>query len=178
MDISAEHLDIPDGPFDLIWGADVLWAENVGDPVAAVARLVEHLVPGGTLALFWSNYYESTFLPGRPAAARAARAASEHRWELQNSGPHHHDRHLAWLQQNALDDYDPSAPYLHLLIGEMGRRCRAPLRDEPAIMDAGAAVPLGALLFPGSRPAHAQPRHPHHPDSVGAWPGFPDTIVC
>lgn len=103
-DLAAEGLSVAGGPFDLVWAADVIWAGNVGDPVAAVGRLVDHLAPGGTLALFYSNYYESTFLPGQPELARWARAASERRWKLRPAGPEHHDRHLAWLQANALDD--------------------------------------------------------------------------
>jgi SAM-dependent methyltransferase len=88
---------VADERFDLIFASDVVWPGNFADPSAAVRALVAGLRPGGTLALLSSGYYQATFLPGYSRLELLARVASFRRWGLPLDGPHHHDRHLAWL---------------------------------------------------------------------------------
>lgn len=94
----------PTGGFDAIWASDVVWPGNFDDPAATVAAMARALRPGGVVALYTSNYYESSFLPAYSRLERLVRAASEQRWDLPPDGPHHHNRHLAWLQAAGLDD--------------------------------------------------------------------------
>lgn len=83
--------------FDAIWAGDVVWPGNFDDPGAVVEEMVAALHPGGTIALLSSGYYRATFLPGHSRLELLVRAASYLRWRLPPDGPHHHDRHLAWL---------------------------------------------------------------------------------
>jgi 2-polyprenyl-3-methyl-5-hydroxy-6-metoxy-1,4-benzoquinol methylase len=88
---------LTDGAFDAIWTSDVVWPGNFDDPAAIVARMARAVRPGGVVALFYSNYYQSLFLPGHSRLQRLLFAASQLRWGLPDSGPHHYERHLAWL---------------------------------------------------------------------------------
>lgn len=83
--------------FDAIWAGDVVWPGNFDDPGEVVQEMVAALRPGGTVALLSSGYYRATFLPGHSRLELLVRAASYLRWRLPPDGPHHHDRHLAWL---------------------------------------------------------------------------------
>lgn len=121
---------------DAIWAADVVWAGNVGDPAEAVRRLGGALRPGGVLALYFANYYQATFLPGRPHLERGIRAASQLRWRLPDSGPDHHDRHLAWLLAAGLTD----------VTLEILPRTAFPVPGDPA-----AVAYLEATVWPESR---------------------------
>ncbi|MGH3917170.1 MAG: class I SAM-dependent methyltransferase [Pseudonocardiaceae bacterium] len=86
-----------DEPYDAIWASDVVWPGNFADPTATVADMAAALRPGGVIALFYSNYYRATFLPGHGRLERLILAASELRWKLPADGPRRHDRYLAWL---------------------------------------------------------------------------------
>ena len=55
------------GSFDLIWAGDLFWPGNFSDPAAMIADTVGALAPGARLAVYTSNYYQSTFLPGQPS---------------------------------------------------------------------------------------------------------------
>jgi 2-polyprenyl-3-methyl-5-hydroxy-6-metoxy-1,4-benzoquinol methylase len=68
-----------DGAFDAIWTSDVVWPGNFDDPAAIVARMAQAVRPGGVVALFYSNYYQSLFLPGRSRLQRLLFAASRTR---------------------------------------------------------------------------------------------------
>ncbi|MFD4985473.1 class I SAM-dependent methyltransferase [Streptomyces sp. NPDC058374] len=92
------------GRYDAVWASDAIWPGNVEDPAAAVTRLAEALAPGGVLALFTSNYYSSTFLPGHARLERQLLTASELDWGVPADGPHHYARHLHWLTAAGLRD--------------------------------------------------------------------------
>lgn len=93
-----------DRGFDAIWAGDVVWPGNFDDPSAIVRSFAEALRPGGSVALFYSNYYQATFLPGHSRLERLLRTASETRWGLPADGPHHYERHLTWLLGAGLED--------------------------------------------------------------------------
>ncbi len=90
--------------FDAIWAHDVVYSIYVEEPADVVRQMVQALRPGGVVALFYSNYYHATFLPGHSRLERSLYTASEIRWGLPTDGPRHKGRHLAWLQAADLDD--------------------------------------------------------------------------
>ncbi|MDA2811120.1 methyltransferase domain-containing protein [Nocardiopsis sp. RSe5-2] len=92
------------GPFDLIWSSDVIWPVTFDDPAAIVAELAGALAPGGVLALFTTNYYQSMYLPGHSRLERLIRTASELTWGLPDDGPTHYERLGAWMRQAGLQD--------------------------------------------------------------------------
>lgn len=92
------------GPFDLIWASDVVWPVTFTDPGQVVAGLAGALAPGGTLALFTDNYYQSMFLPGHSRLERLIRTASELTWTIPDDGPAHYERLGAWMRQARLQD--------------------------------------------------------------------------
>ncbi|WP_375002955.1 hypothetical protein [Aeromicrobium sp. CTD01-1L150] len=91
------------GPFGLIWASDVVWPATFEDPAGVVSALSEALVPGGILALFTTNYYQSMFLPGHGRLERLIRTASERTWGLPMDGKTHHERLGAWLGEAGLE---------------------------------------------------------------------------
>jgi SAM-dependent methyltransferase len=93
-----------DAGFDATWASDVVWPGNFDDPGALVRQMAAGLRPGGVVALFYSNYYQATFLPGHSRLERLLRTASELRWGLPLDGPHHNERHLTWLLDTGLED--------------------------------------------------------------------------
>lgn len=94
----------PAGRFDAIWAGDVIWSGNFEDPAATVRLMAQALRPGGVLAVFYSNYYQATFLPGRAGLERRLRTASERPWGLPSDGGSHYERHVEWLLAAGLDD--------------------------------------------------------------------------
>ncbi|MFI1023308.1 class I SAM-dependent methyltransferase [Streptomyces olivaceus] len=90
--------------FDAVWSADVVWPTTFDDPAAVVRTLAEALAPGGTLALFTANYYQSMLLPGHSRLERLIRTASELTWSLPDDGPIHYERSGAWLRQAGLEN--------------------------------------------------------------------------
>ncbi|MGC9544658.1 class I SAM-dependent methyltransferase [Streptomyces sp. UG1] len=90
--------------FDLIWSSDTVWPASFDDPAAVVRALAGALVPGGTLALFTTNYYQSMFLPGHSRLERLIRTASELTWGLPHDGQAHYERLGAWMRQAGLSD--------------------------------------------------------------------------
>jgi SAM-dependent methyltransferase len=109
--------------FDAIWASDVVWPGNFVDPAATVALFSQALKPGGIVALFYSNYYQATFLPGHPRLERSLRTASELHWKLPAGGPQHHDRHLSWLL----------AANLHDVTLRVFPRVGFPIDDDPTV---------------------------------------------
>ncbi|MEU3271210.1 class I SAM-dependent methyltransferase [Saccharomonospora sp. NPDC006951] len=99
--VAAEAAETGDG-FDVIWSADVVWPATFADPSAVVRALAAALNPGGTLALFTTNYYQSMFLPGHSRLERLIRTASELTWGLPDDGPSHYERLGAWLREAGL----------------------------------------------------------------------------
>lgn len=166
-DALADAASAPQRAFDAVWAGDVVWPGNFDDPAETVRQMAAALRPGGVVALFYSNYYQATFLPGRPRLERALRTASERRWGLPAEGPTHHERHLAWLLGAGLDDVtlqvfprvgfpiddDPTVrPYLESTVWpellESAATCGADVGLSPADLD-----DIRALLTPG------QPRY-------------------
>lgn len=160
--------------FDAVWTSDVVWPGNFDDPGELVRRMAAALRPGGVAALFYSNYYQATFLPGHSRLERLLRTASELRWKLPFDGPHHNERHLAWLSAAGLDDVavrifpriafpldrDPAArAYLETAVWPELRTSAAACGAE-AGMSAADLEEADALLTPGG------------PRSVMDEPGF------
>jgi SAM-dependent methyltransferase len=90
--------------FDLVWSSDVVWPATFDDPAGIVRALADALVPGGVLALFTTNYYQSTFLPGHSRLERLIRTASERTWGLPDEGPTQYERLGAWMRAAGLTD--------------------------------------------------------------------------
>lgn len=109
--------------FDAIWAGDVIWPGNVPDPGRAVAELADSLAPGGVLALFTSNYYNATFLPGHAQLERRLLTASELNWGIPADGPDHYARHVHWMRAAGLTDVR-----LHVL-----PRIGFPVDDDPTV---------------------------------------------
>jgi 2-polyprenyl-3-methyl-5-hydroxy-6-metoxy-1,4-benzoquinol methylase len=65
------------GGFDVIWASDVVWPATFDDPAAVVRTMAGALAPGGVLALFTTNYYQSMLVPGHTRLERLVRTASE-----------------------------------------------------------------------------------------------------
>ncbi|MFV0535618.1 MAG: class I SAM-dependent methyltransferase [Cumulibacter sp.] len=115
----TQIIDLPDGveadvrigdlwdiadDYDLIWASDVVWPASFAEPAQVVQRLSRSLKPGGTLALFTTNYYQSMFLPGHSRLERLIRTASELTWGLPNDGPHHYELLGSWMRASGLHD--------------------------------------------------------------------------
>jgi SAM-dependent methyltransferase len=156
LDVTAE------ATFDVIWASDLVWPGNFDDPADTVRRLAAALTPDGVLALFYSNYYQSMFLPGHSRLERALRTASELRWGLPGDGPTHYERHVAWLVAAGLNvelrvfprigfpvDADPSVrPYLESAVWPELRRSAASHGRAAGMSDADIATAT-ELLTPG-----------------------------
>lgn len=95
--------------FDLIWSSDVVWPATFDDPAAVVRALTGALTPGGVLALFTTNYYQSMMLPGHSRVERLIRTASELTWGLPADGATHYERLGAWMREAGLGDVRPTA---------------------------------------------------------------------
>ncbi|WP_197285785.1 bifunctional 2-polyprenyl-6-hydroxyphenol methylase/3-demethylubiquinol 3-O-methyltransferase UbiG [Nocardiopsis sp. NRRL B-16309] len=102
-DVAGEAATAERG-FDLIWSSDVVWPATFEDPAAIVRALAGALAPGGVLALFTTNYYQSMFLPGHSRLERLVRTASELTWGLPVDGPTHYERLGAWMRGAGLAD--------------------------------------------------------------------------
>jgi 2-polyprenyl-3-methyl-5-hydroxy-6-metoxy-1,4-benzoquinol methylase len=93
--------------FDVIWSSDVVWPATFDDPADIVRVLAGALAPGGVLALYTTNYYQSMFLPGHSRLERLVRTASELTWGLPDDGPAHYERLGAWMRGAGLADVAP-----------------------------------------------------------------------
>lgn len=148
--------------FDLIWAGESIWPGAPSAPTVTVAALAGALRPRGVLALFYSNYYRSIFLPGRTALERTLRAASELRWGLPPDGEQHTERHVGWLRDAGLVDValrvlpragfpiadDPAArSYLESAVWPEFLQSAAERGAEVGLTDLD---PLRELLTPGS----------------------------
>ena len=90
------------GTYDAIWAGEVVWPGNFDDPAGLVRQMAAAVAPGGVVALFYTNYYQSMFLPGHSRLERTLRTASELRWGLPGDGPTHYERHVSWLVEAGL----------------------------------------------------------------------------
>lgn len=148
-DVLAYAAAAPDKAFDAIWAADVVWPGNFDDPADIVGQMALALRPGGIVALFYSNHYQSTFLPGHSRLERALRTASELRWGLPTSGPRHYERHLAWLLAAGLDRVTLKASRGSAFPPTTTRPC-ALTSSPPCGQSCGSRLPRMAPT-PGSR---------------------------
>lgn len=160
---AADLLDVlATEEFDAIWASDVVWPGNFDDPGAVVAAMMAALRPGGTVALLSSGYYRATFLPGHARLELLVRVASFLRWRLPPDGPHHHDRHVAWLLAAGAADPDvhvfprigyPAAAavtaYLEGTVWPEMRRSATERGGDVGLTDDDLAR-LAALTTPGS----------------------------
>lgn len=122
-EIAAEAAGTDDA-FDVIWAADVVWPVTFDDPAVVVAELSRALTPGGTLALFTDNHYQSMFLPGHSRLERLIRTASEIAWGIPGEGRDHYELIGAWMRQAGLVD-------VRLQVFPIV----APTTEDPAIRD-------------------------------------------
>lgn len=103
-DLCAD-LPVEPGSCDVIWTADVLYPDTVGDCAAVVRRICAALAPGGTLAIFFGNWLRPLYLPGYArlehliCAARETQYGHERAWE----GTAHPERPLSWLRSAGLN---------------------------------------------------------------------------
>ena len=151
-----------DERFDVIWSSDVIWPATFEDPAAVVQALAAALAPGGTLALFTTNYYQSMFLPGHTRLERLIRTASEVTWGLPDDGPAQYERLGAWLRQAGLREVtvrvfpvssvasEPAArAFLTRIVWPEMRHAVASHGRAAGMSDADVAR-AGELLDPGS----------------------------
>ena len=151
-----------DERFDVIWSSDVIWPATFEDPAAVVQALTAALAPGGTLALFTTNYYQSMFLPGHTRLERLIRTASELTWGLPDDGPAQYERLGAWLRQAGLREVtvrvfpvssvasEPAArAFLTRIVWPEMRHAVASHGRAAGMSDADVAR-AGELLDPGS----------------------------
>lgn len=131
IEVLTDAATAPEKAFDVIWAADVVYPVYFEEPAEVVRRMVQALRPGGVVALFYPKNYYSTVLTGHPRLERGLCTASEISFGSPVDGPHHRERHLAWLLAADLDDVslrmfprvcfpvdaDPTArPYLELTV--------------------------------------------------------------
>ncbi|OLT54314.1 hypothetical protein BJF89_16930 [Corynebacterium sp. CNJ-954] len=95
--------------YDLIWSSDVIWPGTFDEPADIVDAFSRILAPGGVLALFTTNYYQSMLLPGHTRLERLIRTASEKTWGLPDDGPHQYERLGAWMRLAGLQDITPTS---------------------------------------------------------------------
>lgn len=103
-EVLVDAATAPEKAFDAIWAHDLIYSMYVKEPADIVQQMAQALRPGGVIALFYGNYYHSTFLPGHSHLERGLCAASEIYWGLSSDGPQHKERHLAWLQAADLNN--------------------------------------------------------------------------
>ena len=103
-EVLADAATAPEKAFDAIWAYDVLTSIYCEEPADVVRQMAQALRPGGAVAIFYSNYYSATILPGHSRLERGLCTASEIDLGLPADGPRHKGRHLAWLQAAGLDN--------------------------------------------------------------------------
>ena len=103
-EVLADAATAPEKAFDAIWAYDVILSMYFEEPADVVRQMAQALRPGGVVAVFYSNFHSSTFLPGHSHLERGLYSASELHLGLPPDGPRHKGRHLAWLQAADLDN--------------------------------------------------------------------------
>jgi SAM-dependent methyltransferase len=104
-EVLADAATAPEKAFDAIWAYDLLLSMYLEEPPAEVVRqMAQALRPGGVLAVYYSNFHNSTALPGHSRLERGLCTASELHYGLPADGFRHKGRHLAWLQAAGFDD--------------------------------------------------------------------------
>ncbi len=109
-------LPVEEASCDVVWMADVLYPDAVGDSEVVVSRLSRLLKPGGAMAIFYGNWLRPMYLPGYArlehliCAARETVYARERHWQ----GQTHPERALGWLQRAGLVSCRPEIfPAVH-----------------------------------------------------------------
>jgi protein-L-isoaspartate O-methyltransferase len=103
-EVLADAATAPEKAFDAIWAYDVLLSMYFEEPADVARQMAQALRPGGVVAVFYSNFHSSTFLPGHSRLERGLYSASELHLGLAADGPRHKGRHLAWLQAAGFDN--------------------------------------------------------------------------
>jgi SAM-dependent methyltransferase len=174
-EVLADAATSSEKAFDAIWAYDMLLSMYLEEsPADVVRRMVQALRPGGVLAVYYSNFYNSTVLPGYSRLERGLCAASELEFGLPADGPLHKGRHLAWLQAAGLDnisltihsrvcfpvDADPTLrPYLEQCVWPFMRKIAA---------NHGAATGLSTAEIDEIQRLTT----PGHPDYILDEPGY------
>jgi SAM-dependent methyltransferase len=173
-DVLADTAATPDTAFDAIWTGDVVWPGNFDDPGQVVRLMAQALKPGGVVALFYSNYYQSSFLPGRSRLERTLRTASELRWGLPADGPRHYERHLAWLLDAGLEEVRLQVFPLVGFPADEDPRVRAYLESAvwPELLESAAAYGAAAGLSPAELEEVRALLTPGSPRYIMGEPGF------
>lgn len=105
-----QPIDFADHTFDCAWCADVLWANIFPEPIPVVRELARVVKPGGTVAIFFGNFYRAQYLPGYRRLEWLASTAENMRWKNEASPttaysmPNTYERALQWLQASGLHD--------------------------------------------------------------------------
>ncbi len=103
-----QPFDFADNTFDCAWCADLLWANLFPDPMPVVREMVRVVKPGGTVAIFFGNFYRAQYLPGYRRLEWLASTAENVRWQNEaeptatNPYPNPYERALQWLQASGL----------------------------------------------------------------------------
>ncbi|MGO2312943.1 methyltransferase domain-containing protein [Brachybacterium tyrofermentans] len=158
------------GPFDLIFASDVIWPVTFPDPGEVVAELAGALRPGGVLALYTDNYYQSMFLPGHSRLERLIRTASELTWGLPDDGSTHYERLGAWMDDAGLSDVTVRVLPLSAAVSQPEARAYLETAVWPEMSHAVTANGQAVGMSDGGiARAHAL-LDPASPDWVGADP--------
>lgn len=109
VEVLADAATAPEKAFDAIWAQDAIFSVYVEEPADVIRQMAQILRPGGIVALLYSNFYSSTFLPGHSRLERCLHATTEMRTGIVTDGPRHKGRQLAWLQAAGLDNVSLTA---------------------------------------------------------------------
>jgi SAM-dependent methyltransferase len=104
----ADAATVPENAFDAIWASDVIYPVYFDEPVDIVRQMVQALRPGGVIALFYLNYYRTTYMPWHSLLERRLLTAVELEAGTPVDGPRHRERYLAWLLAAGLEDVNLS----------------------------------------------------------------------
>lgn len=103
-------LEFADDTFDCAWCADVLWPILFSDPVAVVRELARVVKPGGTVGVFFGNFYRALHLPGYRRLETLVLSAlsldmqTEEQITSAWSVPSSYERAMRWLQAAGLHE--------------------------------------------------------------------------
>ncbi len=102
----CDTLPFPDACFDWAWIADVLWSDIFLDPVSIINNVARVVKPEGTIAIYFTHWLRSMFLPGYSNLERALYAATEKKYYNSTfSKPiNHHENAYSWLKKLGLKD--------------------------------------------------------------------------
>jgi ubiquinone/menaquinone biosynthesis C-methylase UbiE len=100
----AAPLPFAAASFDWVWCADVLWPRRFPRPTAVLGEFARITKPGGTIALFFGNFYRGLLFPGMTHVEHMVQRTSAMRWCEPAESREHHERAGAWMRQSGLQD--------------------------------------------------------------------------